>query len=451
MRHRHGSGIHSHAGGDQPHSHAGQGAQAARPLPQTDQGGRRFADALARGYEFIRHSRPSSRPGYAVQGAWGGTTDWPNPSAPGYLRFYAANIGASGGSGGAATVALTADATTFGGAAAVAFVQVKDAWGTVLLTGSGVGMLGIVPWFSQQVGLFGGAYMSAWPSYSAPAVGAGASGNFSFPFRIPFEFGQGGMGSLAIGDASLQPSIHWQWAAQAAFYSTPPATTVPQPYLTVDEHFWSVPSGEHQHLRPPELGTTLQWWELTASTPVTSAASQRIQFPRMAGEIAAIILVARDSTGARTNSIFPPGVANGGTGNINTNNRIRLYMDGQPVRDESIDQRLDQMFLDLGGASLSGNVSAFPNRPAGVVAYTFKNNGGNVGLGLFDGANPLTYARTTPGTLIEVECTPWGTFGNSPATITAIVGTIVPKGKDGRSQHGQAGGGNHQGAGQYAA
>ena len=33
-----------------------------------------------------------------------------------------------------------------------------------------------------------------------------------------------------------------------------------------------------------------------------------------------------------------------------------------------------------------------------------------------------------PGTLIQIECTPWGTISNAPATLSAIVGQVVPAG-----------------------
>ena len=39
-----------------------------------------------------------------------------------------------------------------------------------------------------------------------------------------------------------------------------------------------------------------------------------------------------------------------------------------------------------------------------------------------------TAISTNPGTLIQVEGSPWGTGGTSPYTMTAIAGQVVPSG-----------------------
>jgi len=48
------------------------------------------------------------------------------------------------------------------------------------------------------------------------------------------------------------------------------------------------------------------------------------------------------------------------------------------------------------------------------------------GLGLLDTGE--TYLSTNPGTLIEVEGSPWGTITNSPAVLNVLAGLVVPVG-----------------------
>ena len=47
-------------------------------------------------------------------------------------------------------------------------------------------------------------------------------------------------------------------------------------------------------------------------------------------------------------------------------------------------------------------------------------------LGLLDTGE--IFLSTNPGTQIEVAAYPWGTISNSPATLHAIVGQVVPSG-----------------------
>jgi hypothetical protein len=38
------------------------------------------------------------------------------------------------------------------------------------------------------------------------------------------------------------------------------------------------------------------------------------------------------------------------------------------------------------------------------------------------------FLSTNPGTLVQVECSPWGVIANAPATLAAIIGQVVPAG-----------------------
>jgi hypothetical protein len=374
------------------------GTRAQRPLPQTTSVEQQDTD-------FAVHSRQSVRPGYSVSGqAVGSTIDQPLSSAPGYYRYWDLMIITTGGVAGAGV--LSADSVTGNGANFVGFLQAKDSFGTPVFTGNGFEMLFLVQLYSGQVGISSAAVPNNWPQFVALTAGAG---NGRYYCRIPFEIGgHVGYGTISAGAASLQPTLHVVLNSSAGVYSTAPTTTAVVAF-TVDEAFYSVPiEPAFQGLTPPGLGTTLQWTQLVATPTVASASSQRIQLPRLGGFVSTLILEGRDSLGARTDSIFPA---------FGTNQRIRIYADGVPIRDEAIDERSNEMFIEFPGVT---------TRPAGVFAYSFKQFESQMVLGYLDSL--VGFLSTNPGTQLEIECTPWGTQANSPATITVLVGQVVPRG-----------------------
>jgi hypothetical protein len=135
---------------------------------------------------------------------------------------------------------------------------------------------------------------------------------------------------------------------------------------------------------------------------IGNGASQRVVLARTAGFLHTLILTMRDSTGAR--------IDGWGT-------RIRLYIDGVPIFDETLAERQNEMYRQAGGAI---------TRPVGVLVYSWRESISQLNLGLAD--TNLRSLPVTPGTLIEIECTPWGTVTNAPAVLTAIFGTIIPRG-----------------------
>lgn len=374
------------------------GTQAGRPQPQTTG----QSDNVG---PFIRHSRQSIRPGYSLGGvAVAGTIDFPLAQAPGYLRWLDVTLRASGGVAGPGV--LQPDSST-SGANEIGFLQMKDAYGTVVFSGNGFEMGYLVQLYGGQVGILNAADPKNWPVNAANLIAA--SGNQQYSFRIPFEIGGiGGYGTLGVGNAALQPALHIVMSSAGTIFSTQP-TTAPTFTVTVDEAYYAIPV-DVPDLEPPALGTTLQWLQMVCNPTVAANSSQRVQLPRLGGYLTTLILEARDSspTPARTDAIWPA---------LTTNARIRLYIDGVPVKDEMIDQRYNEMFVE------------FPNvtRPAGVVTYSFKNAESQAVLGFLDSLEACV--ATSPGSLVEVECTPWGAGGTGVATITAIIGQIVPKGQ----------------------
>jgi len=65
-------------------------------------------------------------------------------------------------------------------------------------------------------------------------------------------------------------------------------------------------------------------------------------------------------------------------------------------------------------------------RPTGVTAFSRKTSLNQQSLGLLDTGE--TYLSTNPGTLLEANFAPAGSGSNSPATMSVLVGQIVPTG-----------------------
>lgn len=354
--------------------------EAGRPQPQTT--------VEPAGGPFIRHSQPGRRAQYAVTGqTYSGLVTQPLVAVPGYISRYRLRIAATGGTGSAAVYQADAPFSVVG------LVTLRDAFGTPLVVGPGWEMLYAVPKYSSQYGLLGAADIKNAPSYSAPAT----TGNFTFATALPLEFAKA-YGLISGANAALLPTLQFQTAATGAVYSTNP-TTVPTLEYDVDADFYWLPEGAN--VEPPGLGTTCQWVMQNCNPTIGSAAAVAVSLPRLGGFLHTIILVMRDSTGAR--------IDGWGT-------RIRIYVDGVPLIDTRFDELQDDIYNQYGGIT----------RDTGVIAISRRTSLSQINLGLFDTGE--TFLSTNPGTLIQVECTPWGTIANAPATLEAIVGQVVPAG-----------------------
>lgn len=355
------------------------------PLPQT-------TTDHSMGGPFIRYARKAQRPGYSRSGdAFGATITNPLSSAPGYLRGLWITVTASGGTGGSAVAAADAPWNV------IQFLQLKDPWGTPIITMTGWELANVINPYSGQAGLLQAALPSALPSYSAPS----ANGNFQFKVYVPLE-AVVGYGLMSIGNASVMPTLFVQYAPESTVFTTPPATLQPTLAITVDEDYLDV--DPTNPVEPPGNGTSLQWSIAQGDQSIGSASSVRVKLPHTGGYLTTIGLITRDSTGARIDA-------------WNTAGRIRLYIDGIPQFDETFTERVDTMFMQAGGAF---------SRPTGLVVYSFKESVSQLNLGLLDTLE--TALQTTPGSQIEVEMTPWGTVANAPAQLSVVYGQIVPAG-----------------------
>ncbi len=362
------------------------GAQVGNTNPQTT--------VEPPGGPFLRHTQAGTRAIYDVTGIdFGGQVTNPFVASPGYIRGLHCMFTASGGVNGTNTVAVKADAPFN----CVSLLQLKDAFGNTLMVGPGYEMLYLVPLFSGGFGLFNAADIKLLPSYSAPSVGTAGTGDFTFHSFLPGEFAMA-YGLISGANSALQPNLQWNFATSGTVYSTAPGT-LPTMELAVDASYWWLPKGVA--VEPPGLGTTRQWVLQACNPTIGSTASTWVQFPRMGGYLDTIILICRDSTGARVDA-WPT--------------RLQLAIDGVTIMDKLVTEIEDEMFNTFGGVT----------RPTGVLAFSRKTALSQVSLGLLDSGE--TYLSTTPGTLIEVNGSPWGSIANPPATLNALVGQIVPSG-----------------------
>ena len=394
------------------------GTVAGRPQPQTT--------AEPAGGPFIRHAPDGRRAMYV---ATPGTLQNPqfiaNPmvSSPGWNKGYRVLVTVADGT-----------STTVGTANADApwnyfqLVQMKDAFGTQLLTGPGYDIGYLVPLYGQQFGTDEMQTPQNSPQFQAMHVpaGVGAEGGFQFPTYFPFEFSKG-YGLISGANAALLPVLQINTATSATLitssvYSAFPSATS----VTVDSDFYWLPNVQSD---PPGIGTTQQWIYQPSNPPIPSGGSQLVQLPRLGGYLSTIILDLRDAGGAR--------VETNTTTNFGWPTRPKVLIDGVPLIDSLFGTLQEDLAIALQvgalGNSAATSTSAATNtgtaqtvRPTGTIAISRKTSMSQRGFGLLDTGE--VFPSTNPGTQIEVGGFPWGAVISAPMILNALVGQIVPSG-----------------------
>jgi hypothetical protein len=307
----------------------------------------------------------------------------------GYLRSLRFNITTVVGNLTAATASADAPYNV------VQNLFLRDPFGQPIIQASGYSLF-LINIYSGQVGALGfGNNVSTLPSWSALSATTGA---FTLAMQIPLELDSSAYCSLPSMNASSQPQIQVQTNPSTVVYSAVTGTTPPTLTMALDEPFWMAPV-DNPAAAPADVGSSAQWSESRAAAGVGSAQYQRVQLPRVGTYIHTLILVLRDSTGARVDA-WPTA-------------DLSLWFDGVPVLMESLSTRTDAMFTQFG-----------VTRPTGVIVYTFRNS---IQSFVSNGDTYDLLAPTTPATLLEVSGT-FGTISNAPATITAVVGELFPLG-----------------------
>lgn len=338
------------------------------------------------GGPFIRHSQPGRRLLYQNNYSFGQTVSTPLVSVPGYYRRLRVTISATGGAGTA--VAGTADAPYN----VASLVTLTDAFGNPLIVAPGYEAFNLIPRYSGAVGWGATRDVSAYQSFSSISA---TTGNFQFSSSLPMEFTTA-YGVISGANASLLPRLTINLAPASAVYSTLPST-LPTLTVTVSADFYWLPEGAN--VQPPGLGTTCQWIYQACNPSVSSQGTVSVKVPKLGGYFTTLIFELRDSTQARVDA-WPT--------------EPRAYIDGVPLIDSTLNDLYDDMQTQF------QNVS----RPSGILVFTRKDALSQTDLGLLDTGEK--YLSTNPGTQVELQGSPWGTITNSPATLYALVGQVVP-------------------------
>jgi hypothetical protein len=337
---------------------------------------------------FSRLSRQGQVPGPSTAGnAFGSLLTPILKPVGGYLRsleLYFTSV-----TGGGNSAAASAD----GPYNTVQNLFLRDPYGQPLVQASGYSLL-LINIYSGQAGALGfGNLPASLPSFTAVA----ATGAFRMCLSVPLELDSSAYCSLPVQNAASQPQLQIQTNTTGVVFTGlaggPPTLT-----LDIFEPFWMAPV-DNPAAAPADVGSSAQWSEARAAAGVGSAAYQRIQLPRVGTFIHTLILVLRDSTGARIDQ-WPAA-------------DLTLWVDGVPILMESFIQRTDIMFTQFG-----------VTRPTGVLVYTFRDS---IQTFVSNGDSYDVILPTTPATLLEVSGT-FGTISNAPATITAVVGELFPLG-----------------------
>ena len=376
------------------------GVAAGKPQPQTTN--------EPPGGPFTRHTQRGRRTQYLATNQFGGLIAGPTVAAPGYAKGYRLKTQAvtGGGTGGVISALVGGQDAPY---SLYQLVQLKDSFGTPLLTGPGYEILKLVPEFSGQFGTDETQDIQNLPSWTGITA---ASGAFTWATYLPFEFAKG-YGVISAANASLLPSLEMNVAPAGTLFSTLPSV-LPSLQEQLDMDFYWLPEGVA--IEPPGIGTTCQFLFQPCNPPIPSNGSIMVQLPRLGGYLTVFILELRDSTGARVDA-WPV--------------RPKIYVDGVPVIDSDINTIYDDMAIQfqVGGGTAGTQVGASTPqtpRPAGVIAFSRKTGLAQRGFGLLDTGEE--FLSTNPGTQIEISGMPWGTIANTPATLNVIVGQVVPSG-----------------------
>jgi hypothetical protein len=389
----------------------GTGTVAGRPQPQTT--------AEPAGGPFIRHAPDGRRAQYTDTQIYGGFMSKPTVSMPGYCKGYRLLWNASGGTNAATGPTVSPDFPQN----LMQLVQMKDAFGTQLLTGPGYAIGNLVPLYSGQFGTDEIRGPNSSPQNVVYNTTASAtSTTFQFATYFAFEFAKA-YGVISGANAALLPVLQVNVAASSALFTanaptTPPGSTAGTALQTLDSDFYWLPSAPAD---PPGLGTTCQWIYQPSNPTIPSQANQLVQLPRLGGYLTVLVLELRDSTNARVDA-FPA--------------RPKILVDGVPLVDTLFTTWQEDLAISMqigaisapvvsaAGGTQSGTVQT--PRPTGTIAVNRKTSLSQRDFGLFDTGE--IFLSTNPGTQLEIAGFPWGTIANAPATLNAIVGQVVPSG-----------------------
>jgi hypothetical protein len=397
-------------------STASSGTVAGRPQPQTT--------AEPQGGPFIRHAPDGRRAQYVANIGFNGFLSQPTVSMPGYCKGYKLQTQLNVAQTTAAAVTAADFPDSF-----YSLVQMKDAFGTQLITGPGFPMLREVNLYSGQFGTDLMRDPQNSPVQTVLKTHTTTTASVTFSRYLSFEFAKA-YGCISGANAALLPVLQLNTAPFASV-ATGTGVTGSSAQETLDSDFYWLPSAPTD---PPGLGTTCQWIYQPSNPTIASGANQLTQLPRMGGYLTEIILELRGSNGARVAETSP-------TSDYGWPARPKIIVDGVPLVDSLFTTLQEDLAIatgigagasyasfntaGTGGAGTQTGTIPVP-RPSGTIGISRKTSLSQRDFGLLDTGE--IFLNTNPGTQLEIAGYPWGNIANSPATLNAIVGQVVPSG-----------------------
>jgi hypothetical protein len=381
------------------------GTVAGRPQPQTT--------AEPAGGPFVRHAPDGRRAQYVASTGFNGFLGLPTVSMPGYCKGYRlqTQINATN-TATPPTVPLDFPDNFY------SLVQMKDAFGTQLLTGPGYNILREVNLYSGQFGLDLMRDPQNSPVQNVYSSTASSAATVTFSRYLSFEFAKA-YGVISGANAALLPVLQLNTNTTATLWTSHTPITGLSAQETLDSDFYWLPSAPTD---PPGLGTTCQWILQPCNPTVPSAASQLVQLPRMGGYLTMLVIELRNALGIRVDS-FPV--------------RPKIVIDGVPLIDTLFSTWQEDLAISTGiGAGANyvnfnttiAQTGTIPvQRPAGTIGINRKTSLSQRDFGLLDTGE--IFLNTNPGTQLELAGYPWPTFSNAPISVNALVGQVVPSGQ----------------------
>jgi hypothetical protein len=157
----------------------------------------------------------------------------------------------------------------------------------------------------MEENVYGGYSYRADPRIASTYAAGPTTGTFTL--RIPVQVTRhNAYGALANQNAAASYKLGWTWNTSANVFSAAP-TTAPVWTATAYLEAWTQPNardlkGRPQAQLPPAHGSSQQW---SYYTKVLTTGNNVIQFPRVGNTIRTIVCIARNTSGARDDTVLP--------------------------------------------------------------------------------------------------------------------------------------------------
>jgi hypothetical protein len=342
---------------------------------------------------FVRRSRKATLPLFDVLNqSFGNPPQLPTiKPVAGWHRRWRMEVIATGGSG-----TGVAYGTSDGPYNIINNLQVRDPFNQPIFNVSGYGLYLIGAYGCQFAEANFGNDISKAPSATITLVTT--TGNFVVPFYIPFELDSAGYCAIPGLSAAAVPQIAITTNGAGTVYQTAPGTTTPVLEYRMYSDFWAAPVDDPAYA-PPSAGSSAQWSEGKSPLSWATNTNSRLALPRVGTFIHTLIMILRDANGNRQDA-FPQ-------------TDLTFWVDSVPIETEDFNSRIDKMFQWSG-----------VTRPAGVIAYTFRDSEAVV-VQASDTHDRDLY--TTPSTLLEIGGTS-GSAGVGPYQLTVETGELYAEG-----------------------